>query len=93
MPRRCARDLFRRRIVRREQTSACLGDGGIADAPVVEQLGDAEVEQLHLAFVGDEDVGGLQIAMDDQPCVRVRDGARHQQEQAQPGVNRQLLRS
>ena len=60
--------------------------------PIVEQLRDAEVEQLHVAFVGDEDVGGLQIPMDDQPGVRVRDGARHQQEQAQPGANRQLPR-
>ena len=28
--------------------------------------------------------------MDDQPGVRVRDGARHQQEQSQPVANRQL---
>ena len=28
--------------------------------------------------------------MDDQPGMRVRDGARRQQEQSQPGTNRQL---
>ena len=31
-----------------------------------EQFGDAEIQQLYLSIVSDEDVGGLEIAMNDQ---------------------------
>ena len=54
-------------------------------AAVVEELGDAEVEELHLALVGHQDVGGLEIAVDDQPDVRVRDGARNLEEELAAG--------
>ncbi len=37
----------------------------------VEQLGDAEVEQLGFAVGGDEDVAGLEVAMDDEVGVGV----------------------
>jgi hypothetical protein len=37
----------------------------------VEQLGDAEVEQLHLPVGGDQDVGRLQVAVHDEMSVRV----------------------
>ena len=40
------------------------------------QLGDAEVEHLDAAGVGDHDVGGLQIAMDDAGAVRRRPARR-----------------
>ena len=36
--------------------------------------GQAEVEHVRLAGAVDENVGGLQIAMDHAPLVRVRDG-------------------
>ena len=37
----------------------------------IEQLGDAEVEQLGHAVLGDQDVGRLDVAVDDQVLVRV----------------------
>ena len=40
----------------------------------VEQLGDAEVEQLGRAVGGHQDVGRLEVAVDDQVLVRVLDG-------------------
>ena len=58
---------------------------------MVEELGDAEVEELHIALVGHEDVGWLEIAMDDQPDVCVRDGARNLEEELEAGANRQAL--
>ena len=41
---------------------------------LIQQLGDAEVEQPDLAVGGDQDVGGLQIAVYDELRVRVGDG-------------------
>ena len=41
---------------------------------LVEDLGDAEVQQPHDALMGDEDVGRLQVAVDDLPVVGVGDG-------------------
>ena len=38
-----------------------------------EQFGQAEVQNLHAAVVGDEDVLGFQIAMDDALVVRGRE--------------------
>ena len=38
------------------------------------QLGQAEVEQFHAAVVGDDDVGRLQIAVNDSGCVGARQG-------------------
>ena len=40
----------------------------------VERLGQAEVEDLHLAVVSDLDVGGLEVAMDDAAFVRLFKG-------------------
>ncbi len=40
---------------------------------VVEHARDAEVEQLHLAVVVDQDVAGLEVAVDHQVAVRVLD--------------------
>ena len=37
---------------------------------VVDELGDAEVEHLHVAARRNDDVGGFQVAMDDAPGVR-----------------------
>ena len=40
---------------------------------------EAEVEDLHLAVVGDEDVGRLDVAMDDARAVRVREAVAHRE--------------
>ncbi len=55
----------------------------------LDQLGDAEVEQLHLAVARDEHVRRLQVAVDDQVRVRVRDGREHVEQQPQPRVDAQ----
>ncbi|HEY0178894.1 MAG TPA: hypothetical protein VGC30_04575 [Dokdonella sp.] len=68
---RLAAELFGRRVVRRER---CDGEFGRAWRGRVEQLRDAEVEQLHGAGGVDEDVGRLQVAVDDQVAVRIGDG-------------------
>ncbi len=56
---------------------------------VVQQLGDAEVQQFHLAVGGDQDVGGLQVAVHDQVGVRVADHRAHLQHQLQAALQRQ----
>src|SRR6185436_18309686 len=55
-------DLFRSRVGRRHESQAGPGllDRGFE---AFELLGDTEVEQLHRAVGGDEDVGRLEIAM------------------------------
>ena len=40
------------------------------DEAGVEQFGDAEVDEFGLAAVGDEDVAGLEVAVDDEVLVR-----------------------
>ena len=82
---RLAEDLLRRGVVGRERAAGELGQFRLLGAAVFEQLGDAEVEQPHFARLGDEDVGGLQVAVHDQARVRMSDRARHLQEQPQPG--------
>jgi hypothetical protein len=49
-----------------------------------EQLRDAEVQQLHLTVGGDEDVRGLQVAMNHEVPVRVVHGGADGAEQRQP---------
>jgi hypothetical protein len=46
---------------------------GVTAAGLVEQLGDAEVQQLELAIGTHQHVRGLEVAVQDQPRVRVRD--------------------
>ena len=76
-----AADLLGRGVFRRVEPQA--RDGGFRRRGVIEQLGDAEVEQFHAAVVGDQDVAGLEIAVNDEPCVGVRDRFAHRQEQPQ----------
>ena len=64
-------DLFGRHVGRRAQQRMGLGElrprrGGLA-VPVARRDagGDAEVEQFHVAVGGDDDVVGLQVAVDD----------------------------
>src|SRR6185295_17961431 len=49
---------------RRPHHRADAGEPGL-----IGQLGDAEVEELRLAVGGDDDVGGLDVAVDDPPLV------------------------
>ena len=73
---RCAADLLRRHVTRRAEHDAGIGVGpgrGRAGFDVtgrVEQLGDAEVEDLRARVGSDEHVVGLQVAMDDALVVR-----------------------
>ena len=55
----------------------------------VEQLGDAEVEQLHAAGRVDDDVRGLEVAVDDEVLVRVLDRRADVEEQPQPRLDAQ----
>jgi hypothetical protein len=61
-------------------------------APLVlrlHQLGDAEVEQLDLAVDADQHVHRLDVAVDDQVGVRVRDRREHVEKEPQPVVDPQ----
>ena len=58
---------------------------------ILEQLRDAEVEQSHFAFGGDENVRGLEVAMNDQLAVCVGDGVDDLQKQAQPSAQVERL--
>jgi hypothetical protein len=48
---------------------------------VVEQLRDAEVDELHLAVVRHQDVRRLDVAMENELAVRMRDGSEDIEEQ------------
>src|SRR5258706_3978332 len=58
---RLALHLFGRHVCRRSDHAP----GRRQPVLVVDELGDAEVEDLRLPAVGDEDVVGLEVAMDD----------------------------
>ena len=58
----------------------------------IEELGDPEVEKLGLAVRSHQDVGRLQIAMDDQALMGVLDGGADLEEQIQPGLDPQSTR-
>jgi len=81
--RRIAR-LFGRHIGWRAQYRA-LGGGGSADCRAVlvrlsrllVQLGQPEIQHLHLAALVDDDVGGLDVAMDDAAAMRFAERLRH----------------
>jgi hypothetical protein len=48
----------------------------------LEQFGDPEIEQLDLALSGDEHVGRLDVSVDNQVGVRVRNGCEHVEKKA-----------
>ena len=64
---------------------------GLCEAPVgvvaVDELCDPEVEQLHAAVDAHEDVGGLDVAVDDQAGMRVGDAVEHVEEQPQASLH------
>jgi hypothetical protein len=69
---------LRARVFRRQRR-----DAGHREAArfAVYKLGDAEIEQLRLAALVDEDVRRLQVAMDDEPAVRRLHGFENLQEE------------
>ena len=56
------------------------------------QLGDAEVEQANLAVRRDEDVGWLQITVDDERLVRVLHRRQHLQSEIDARVKAEPIR-
>ncbi len=77
--------LLRRGILGRDETRLRAGrewSGPIARR--LEQLGDPEIQELHLAVGRDQDVGRLQVTVDDHVAVRVPHRVRHPQDQADP---------
>ncbi len=62
--------LFGARVVGRQHAGEGAGEVRVAGVGL-QQLGDAEVEQLHLPLGGDDDVRRLEIAVDDEVLVRV----------------------
>src|SRR5215469_3194053 len=55
---------------------------------LVEQLGNPEVQQLHRALLGDQDVRWLEISVQQEVSVRMGDCLSGFQEQSDPCVNR-----
>ena len=69
-------DLFGCRVAQGHHPPAQLREcsGGICVRLIVDQLGDAKIEQLHLPAFVDEYVGRFQITMHDEVAMRVGDG-------------------
>jgi hypothetical protein len=86
---RPAEDLLRARVLGRQRPAGLACQRGFLGHAGVQQLGDAEVQQLHVPGVGDQDVRRLEVAVDDELRVGVRHRARDLQEQAQPLGQRQ----
>ena len=81
-------DLFRRRVVGCQRTRALLGHRVIRRV-LVQQLRDAEIEQLYVPVRTHEHVPGLQVAMHHEPLVGVLHGLADGEEQVDPLRNRQ----
>ncbi|MFO1425682.1 MAG: hypothetical protein U1F11_01640 [Steroidobacteraceae bacterium] len=80
---RLREDLLGRGVVGRERPARLARERGVRRAVLAQQLRRTEVEQPYLAGGGHEDVGGLEVAVHDEPPVRIGHGARDLQEQAQ----------
>ena len=71
---RLAENLLGRGVVRRHGAARELGEPRLACLAVFQQLGDAEIQQPHLALGSHQDVRGLQIAVHHQLAVRIGHG-------------------
>jgi len=90
---RIAADHFGARVNRREHRTVNRGERRLARGfAIVQQRRDAEVEQPHLTGLGDEDVRGLEITVDDLTLMRVLHRLEHLQEQPQPRADVESLR-
>src|SRR5690606_32057846 len=85
-----AAHLLRRGVPGREDVRAGRGQRRVA-VGILQQLGDAEVEQLHAALAGDEHVRGLDVAVHHEIAVRKGNGVAHVEEEAQPGLDAETL--
>src|SRR5262249_9381587 len=81
-------DLFRARICWGEQPIRRLNRLLSRSSCFFQKSGYSEVEQLRRARDVDKNVGGLQIAVNDQMTVRIRDGFADTQEQDQAVAHR-----
>ena len=78
--------LFRAHIGERAEQAAGLGsERGVGFA--FDEAGEAEIEHLGLAGLIDEDVRGLEVAVNDAALVGVRERVADLEEQPQPGVD------
>ncbi len=82
---RLAAELFGGRILRRHRADALRRHR--TEAFFADQFGDAEIEQFRMPVAGDDDVRRLDVAMDDEVAMRVRQRAGHPQHQAQPAFH------
>ena len=88
---RLAAELFRGGVGGRQRAQP--GPGRIGERMIrLQQLGDAEVEQLHLAGARHQDVRGLQVPVDDERLVRVLRGLADAAEETQAIVDGQPVR-
>ena len=67
-------------------------DGGGQQAVWLDEFRGAKVQQLDRAVRGDENIGRLQIEMDNQVAMGIGNGVAHAQKELQPFVNPQLAR-
>ena len=77
------------RVPERHGPQPQLREPGIGPSGI-EQLGDAEIQQLGHAVAGDQDVAWFQIPVDHQVLMGEVDGRAHLPEQGQPLAKRQL---
>ncbi len=87
-------DLLGRGIGGRQRPAARAGDLGRLPASglVVDQLGDAEIEQLHAAFARDKDVRRFEIPVNDEVGVRVRHRRQHIEKEPHTRIDREPIR-
>jgi hypothetical protein len=78
-----AADLFGAGVI--ETEGAVDGDGAIGIG-VIEEFGDAEIEDFWFAFGGDEDVLGFEVAVDDEVGVSVLDSVADFEKETEGGV-------
>jgi hypothetical protein len=78
--------LLGRGVVRRECVASELRERRAVRGlgAIVEELRDAEVDELHLPVLRHEDVRGLQVAVQDELRVRVGHGLEHGEEEPHP---------
>jgi hypothetical protein len=71
---RCGVDVQPLRLLGRQVGGGAEHGGGAGDGLVVDRAGDPEVGDLHGAVVGEQDVAGLDVAVDQAPVVGVGQG-------------------
>jgi hypothetical protein len=83
-------DLFGAGVLRRQHVEAGSGERRRVGPVGFEELGDPEIQQLHGAFVGDQNVRGFQIPMDHKPAMGRLHRLADLDEERQPRIDIQL---